>query len=79
MISPTGEIGTTPPSRARRRRVFEAAGGLSYAFAGGFEARAMVNFTRHALKFKPAEGAAYFATGAVDQQFGGGIALRYTY
>ncbi len=74
----TGEIGTEyfPGASAQG---FEAGGGVSYAFAGGFEARALVNFTRHALKFKPAEGAAYFATGATDQQFGGSVALRYTY
>ncbi len=74
----TGEIGKDffPGTVANG---FEVGGGVNYAIGAGFDARALVHFQRHTLKFKVTEGATYSATDLVDQQFGGTVALRYTY
>ena len=75
----TGQIGSAEYFPNTAAQGFEANAGLGWSFIDHFEVRGAFNFTRYAMKFTPEAGATHLATGAVDQQMGASVALRYTY
>ncbi len=53
--------------------------GASMKIIGAWELRLTLDYTRYFYGFKPAPGDAYVAGGALDQFFGGGLALAYVF
>jgi hypothetical protein len=53
--------------------------GVAYTVIPGWEARLLGDYERYFYAFKPVPGDAYVAGGALDQFFGGTLALAYIY
>ena len=53
--------------------------GASYEVARGWEVRAIADYERYFYAFKPVPGDTYVAGGALDQFYGGRLALAYVY
>jgi hypothetical protein len=53
--------------------------GASYEVARGWEVRAIADYERYFYAFKPVLGDTYVAGGALDQFYGGRLALAYVY
>jgi hypothetical protein len=53
--------------------------GASMKIIGAWEGRLTLDYARYFYGFKPAPGDAYVAGGALDQFFGGGLALAYVF
>jgi len=53
--------------------------GVAFAIAAGWELRVIADYQRYFYSFKPAPGDAYVAGGALDQFYGGRLALAYVY
>lgn len=54
-------------------------GGVAIPITGGIEARAQLEYARFGASFKPREGDAYIAGGALDQFFGLRLGAAYAY
>jgi hypothetical protein len=57
----------------------DAEAGAAFELARGWEVRAIADYERYFYSFKPVPGDAYVAGGALDQFFGGRLALAYIY
>jgi hypothetical protein len=53
--------------------------GLALAIAAGWEARLIADYQRYFYSFKPVPGDAFVAGGALDQFYGGRLAIAYVY
>ncbi|MBX5481119.1 MAG: hypothetical protein IRZ16_04605 [Myxococcaceae bacterium] len=74
-----GELGSDAFFPDHGGNAFEAQGGLGYKLLRHLELRVVVHYTRYRLTFRPAEGATFNASGAVDQYTGGAAMLRFSY
>ncbi len=53
--------------------------GFAYELSRGWEVRAIADYERYFYAFKPVPGNSYIAGGALDQFYGGRLALAYVY
>lgn len=74
-----GEIGAEPYFPDSSGSALAVALGAGYRVTDSLQVRLTGHFTRYGLTFRPAEGAEYVASGAVDQRIGGMLSLRYSF
>lgn len=74
-----GEIGAEPYFPDSGGSALAAQLGAGYGVTKNFQIRLTGHFTRYGLTFRPAEGATYLASGAVDQRVGGMLSGRFSW
>lgn len=79
LVMKSGEILSTAYFPSGQASGLEVALGAGFRVVPSFEVRAEGRLTRTQLSFKTAPEDTYVASGATDQNLGGGLSLRYRY